>query len=207
MSDLQDRLIESIRQKSQKNEMLSELVSESEISRSSWGNMLSLRQRPTPQMIEFICKKYPEMAFWICTGYLPPIGLNHTSATKLKKEKDWDGFDFEKIVGKEPIEWSNDEAEFVSARSWSHASKVGLDSITINTLIEARNSEQLIEDYLRQRAEQLFQYARNEADIAAEAIEKGQSEELIRGTRTAYWKVIDHAMNQLEDFYDKKIRK
>ena len=59
MTDLQHRLIEVVRYNSDPGKLFSPLVQESGIKRSSWSNALTRLQRPTAEMIEFVCKKWP----------------------------------------------------------------------------------------------------------------------------------------------------
>lgn len=55
------------------------------INYSSWQSMLYGRQRATSEMIEFVCRQWPECAYWIATGTLPEEGLEHKRVSGVSK--------------------------------------------------------------------------------------------------------------------------
>jgi hypothetical protein len=144
MNDLHNRLVEVIRVKSQKNMMLVDLVNESKISKGSWGNMLGFRQRPTAEMIEFVCKKWPEMAYWIGTGALPKSGLIH------KRPNEPEQFKISELVKIEPKNWTTSQQIFIMKQGVIEneydAGKV-ISRNACKFLTECAESGMLLEEY------------------------------------------------------------
>ena len=84
------------------------------INKSSWNSALSGKQRPTAEMIQFVCREWPDYAFWVCTGYLSDASVKHTSP---KKEQALGlKIDITELLKKEPIDWSNDELKYAHVR-------------------------------------------------------------------------------------------
>jgi hypothetical protein len=203
---IENRLLEAAEIRLGSKKMCARLEEISGIPEGNWKNVTYGKQRATSEMIQFVCKTYPEMAFWISTGYLPPYDINHTSPKKLAEEKKWEEFDIVKIVKKEPVEWSEDESQFMSKGGWKYSSKVRLGASSIKVLCEARESQLLIKDYLKKRLKELHEYATDEIDITAEAAERSESEDQVRAHRNMIANELTSVVHELDDLYfDKQI--
>lgn len=73
--------IESI-DRSNINIEFEEIAEATSISARTWRNTFEARQRPTGQLIEALCRVYPQYAFWLTTGitdvdngHVAPIGI------------------------------------------------------------------------------------------------------------------------------------
>lgn len=60
---------------------LQSLEEQSTISSESWRKCLAGKQKPTLEMIEFVCTTWPEHAFWLCTG-IPDGKYGHIAPSK-----------------------------------------------------------------------------------------------------------------------------
>ena len=66
--DIIDRLRTVVYSVTTERRRMKELEEECGIPVKNWKNFWSRRQRPTAHMIEAICRRWPEYAFWIATG-------------------------------------------------------------------------------------------------------------------------------------------
>jgi hypothetical protein len=108
------------------------------INKSSWNSALSGKQRPTAEMIQFVCREWPEYAFWLCTGYLADSSVKHTSP---KKEQALDlDLDINELLKKEPIDWSNDELKFAHIKVAEDHNEVVSHDLFHKMLKRSKNS-------------------------------------------------------------------
>lgn len=107
---IEERIKKAVTKAMGNKKVFDRLEEKSGIKNSSWQAMLYGRQRATSEMIEFVCREWPEYAFWLCTGYLADSSVKHTSP---KKEEVLNlNLDINELLKKEPIDWSSDELRF-----------------------------------------------------------------------------------------------
>ena len=75
------RVIEVAKSKLAAHKVFKELEVKSGISANSWRKVAEEKQRATSEMIEFVCREWPEYAYWMITGWLPPQGIEHKAVT------------------------------------------------------------------------------------------------------------------------------
>ena len=108
------RIIEVAKTKLTAHKVFKELEIRSGIKANSWRKVAEEKQRATSEMIEFVCREWPDYAFWLCTGYLADTSVKHTSP---KREQALDlNIDITELLKKEPIDWSNDELKYAHVR-------------------------------------------------------------------------------------------
>jgi hypothetical protein len=203
MSDLQQRLIEVVRYNSDPGKMFSTLVSESGIKRSSWSNALTRLQRPTAEMIEFVCTKWPGMAFYIATGSLPSATHVHTKpfdqSTKLYKISD--------LIKAEPKNWDGSQAAWVALQGFDSMLKDNKKRISrkaSEVLLYCRESGMLLSDYSKDAIERLTAAANNTSALQKYAetsfikFEEAQSKAILELNETLA------AIKEMEQIVDNK---
>jgi len=67
-NDIIQRILSVIRSKTSDRRRLKELEEETGIPDRNWKQVWSGKQRPTAHMIEALCRRWPEYAFWVATG-------------------------------------------------------------------------------------------------------------------------------------------
>ena len=108
---IDERIFEVIDVKLGRKKIYEVLERSSGISRASWKNAAYKKQRATSEMIEFVCKQWPEYCYWIGTGAKPYQDIEHTTA----QEERFKRYSFHDVIRKEPLEWTSDEEEFMQA--------------------------------------------------------------------------------------------
>jgi hypothetical protein len=182
-------------------------ISNDTIAANNWKNWYHGKQRPTVQMIEFVCKKYPEMAFWISVGVLPPTTITHSSPKKLQQENEWNSFDFLRLAKTEPLEWSENEAEFMSKRALLNSIKAKISPNATYCLIGAQREGILVEDYVKKEFQSLESQLTNFDSIQRQATERNCDVEIIEYEITEAMRSFEKGVNDLEKILDKKIRR
>ncbi len=94
---------------SKSSQFFSDLEGLSGIKAGSWRHAYYGQQRATCDMIEFCCRYVPHYAYWIVTGAAPEDGMENL----VPGQKVLDVAVLERIVSKEPIDWTPDEVEIV----------------------------------------------------------------------------------------------
>lgn len=102
---LSERLFHAAEKNMGKHALYKALEEKSGIAAYSWNNASRGKQRPTAEMIEWVCQAWPEFAFWITTGTLPNEDFRHESAVKTVTLEKLDA----SVLAKEPINWSEEE--------------------------------------------------------------------------------------------------
>lgn len=67
-NDIIQRILSVIRAETSDRRRLKELEEETGIPDRNWKQVWSGKQRPTAHMIEALCRRWPEYAFWVATG-------------------------------------------------------------------------------------------------------------------------------------------
>ncbi|MBU3545484.1 hypothetical protein ICN49_11190 [Polynucleobacter sp. MWH-Mekk-B1] len=94
---------------SKSSQFFADLEKLSGIKAGSWRHAYYGQQRATCDMIEFTCRYVPHYAYWIVTGAAPEDGMENL----VPGQKVLDVAVLEKIVSKEPIDWTTEEVEIV----------------------------------------------------------------------------------------------
>ena len=160
MTDLQHRLIEVVRYNSDPGKLFSPLVQESGIKRSSWSNALTRLQRPTAEMIEFVCKKWPGMAFYIATGSLPSATHVHTRP----RDQLHHVYKISDLIKAEPKNWDGNQAAWVALEGIDSILKDDKKRISRKAsefLLYCSRSGMLLSDYSKHAIEELTAAANN----------------------------------------------
>ncbi len=83
------------------------------ISSDRWSAVSLGRQRPTAEMIEALCSRFPEMTLWIATGRTDPENRQWDVHTTLARRET----DLFKVLNKQPVELTvSDRLVLSSAR-------------------------------------------------------------------------------------------
>jgi hypothetical protein len=175
---ISERLAEAIDACAPKNGKYAWLESISDIPTTSWKSALSGRQRPTVEMLECFCRSQPNLAFYVVTGTLPRKELEHTDPYSKQLEKM--DIELEKILAKEPVDWSKIELDFaiMNLRNGGYFAK-DIDSGALDIAIEANIKKQLLESFLNDEQTKL-ELALHDAkgDLNSEHGESGASFDL-----------------------------
>ncbi|MFS2214060.1 hypothetical protein ACCD08_06090 [Telluria sp. Tellsp104] len=67
-NDIIQRVLSVIRSETSERRRLKELEEETGIPDRNWKQVWSGKQRPTAHMMEALCRRWPEYAFWVATG-------------------------------------------------------------------------------------------------------------------------------------------
>ena len=151
-SRISDRLAEAITASAPKNGKYSWLESISDIPTTSWKSALSGRQRPTVEMLECFCRSEPDLAFYVVTGTLANPNQLHTSPRRKQLGKM--ELEIRKILAKEPIDWSDDEADFLELKL-TGGDLQGVHPNDIRIAEQARRSKKLWKDFFPDAAQKL----------------------------------------------------
>lgn len=73
MKTLQDRLIAVLRTQTQDRGRFRWLAEHSGLSESNWKSCYYARQRPNPEMLEWVCREWPQFTLWLMTGSAYPV--------------------------------------------------------------------------------------------------------------------------------------
>lgn len=111
---VEDRLLEVARSKLNEQRLFAELQTISSIKSDRWKNVAHKRQRATSEMIEWACQRWPEMAYWIATGY-DPSSTEHSTPEKQKNKK----YEIRTVFKKQPKDWTTEEFEFVTSTTFN----------------------------------------------------------------------------------------
>lgn len=77
-NDIIYRVKEVMRSVTTERRRLKELEEETGIPSSNWKNVWNGNQRPTAHMIEALCRRWPQYAFWLATG-ITDEAFGHTA--------------------------------------------------------------------------------------------------------------------------------
>lgn len=109
---IRDRIFEVIYHCLAKRGAIGQLAEESGIASTSWQNVASKKQRVTEEMIEFVCRKWPNYAFYIATG-LTALGIEFHTSPEWEQLTQME-FDLYDVLRKEPIDWSAEEKKWIT---------------------------------------------------------------------------------------------
>jgi hypothetical protein len=77
---ISDRVFLALKAEFGEKHMFRKAANLSGIKIGSWYNAEKKKQRPTSEMIEWVCKYFPDLAFWIATGGVPDVEMTHGTA-------------------------------------------------------------------------------------------------------------------------------
>lgn len=83
---ISDRVFLALKAEFGEKHMFRKAANLSGIKIGSWYNAKKKKQRPTSEMIEWVCKYFPDLAFWIATGIVPDVQMTHNTAFSKELE-------------------------------------------------------------------------------------------------------------------------
>lgn len=106
---IRDRLFEVIYHQLGRYGAIKKISEESQISLSAWQTAAASKQRANEEMIEFVCKKWPEFSLYISTGKAD----QHVQTTPHLEQIRANFSRREALLKKDPITWTNNEKNYI----------------------------------------------------------------------------------------------
>jgi uncharacterized protein YeaC (DUF1315 family) len=166
MTEISTRLKDVV-YKEIKERTLHELAEKSEIKQTSWANAFNGRQRPTSEMIEWVCQKWPQYAYWIAIGELPSEEMVHTSP---KAEELKNGPDLVALLSKEPMNWTAEEM-LALVMAWNEKKLSDEDEMAVKIGLEAHKKQQFLKTYLAEEIKKRKKLAKDSENYVEEDVD------------------------------------
>lgn len=103
--DISERIFDVVTSELQEKSFFDTLEELSGIKVAAWQNVYYGKQKPTHEMIKFICEKWPEYSYWLTTGNLPKSEVKQIRP-RVAVEKSW-----EEILKTEPDTWTEGDMQ------------------------------------------------------------------------------------------------
>jgi hypothetical protein len=105
--NMNERIFDVIKQELSKKKLFEQLAMHSGISAASWKSAAYNKQRPTIEMIEWVCKQWPMYAYYITTGEVPTESVEHTSPALERKKNN--PIEISELLAQDADKWSAEE--------------------------------------------------------------------------------------------------
>jgi hypothetical protein len=112
------------------------LESETDIKWTDWKNVYYEKQRIRIEMLEWGFLQWSELVHWIATGEEPYDEQITLTQAKIDELENWYGHNVDRIMQKEPHEWTDEEAEYIQLNS----EKPERESLALITANNARKN-------------------------------------------------------------------
>jgi hypothetical protein len=182
------RLREVIEGEINKNRLIT-LEKMSGIGKTSWGNMLSGIQKASHEMIEFVCGKWPQYAYYVAVGEIPLDSIRHSmpSLDALKENK----IEISILLSKEAREWSTNEA-FCLMSKWNAGELKEVEAGLLAEKFNAKTKGRLFKAHIEEKIAEAENTWHDQYSMAEEHFSKSE----IKGQKE-YVKSLEEDLNRL----------
>jgi hypothetical protein len=150
--NLSERMFHAVEKNINRYGMFKALEERTGVPAYSWNNAARGRQRPTTEMIEWVCQTWPEFAFWIATGTLPPEGLEHQSSSKGVRLELLES----SALSKEPINWTTEEIAMLTNEVLGRTSKCRFPKEMLFLISDAKENAKRLKDWIAEKRKKIL---------------------------------------------------